>query len=52
MTDTFTWIPTGTPAGVTTLRTRTAQFGDGYCQQVQDGINNSTDLWPLTFVGT
>ena len=48
-TDTFTWVPLVDPQGTTTYRTRKAQFGDGYSQEVKDGINNATDSWPLTF---
>lgn len=48
-TDTFTWVPLVDPQGTTTYRTRKAQFGDGYSQEVKDGINNATDTWPLTF---
>ncbi|MDR3446011.1 phage tail protein [Dyella sp.] len=52
MTDTFTWKPETNPTGTSTLRVRTAQFGDGYSQEVPDGINNETQSWPLTFAGT
>lgn len=51
-TPTFTWKPTGQPAGSVQLRVRSAQFGDGYSQEVADGINNKTQSWPLTFTGT
>ncbi|MCF5237414.1 phage tail protein, partial [Pseudomonas sp. PA-5-4G] len=32
-------------------RLKTARFGDGYQQSAQDGINNKSQSWPLTFVG-
>jgi phage-related protein len=52
MTDTFTWRSIGTPAGQVSFRVRKAQFGDGYSQEVADGINNKVQSWPLQFVGT
>lgn len=52
MTDTFTWKPVTNPTGTSTFGVRTAQFGDGYSQEVADGINNETQSWPLTFSGT
>lgn len=51
MTTIFTWSPSLEVVGTTTYRTRKAQFGDGYSQDVADGINNLYDTWPLTFVG-
>lgn len=51
MTDTFTWVPLVGTQGTTALRTRKAQFGDGYSQAVPDGINNASDSWPLSFIG-
>ncbi|CAG9184298.1 phage tail protein [Cupriavidus respiraculi] len=50
-TETFTWRPVNTAAGQVTLRTRTAQFGDGYSQAVGDGLNNKVQSWPLQFAG-
>lgn len=50
--ETFTWRAAGNGAqGSVKLRTRSAQFGDGYQQVAQDGINNRTRSWPLKFVG-
>jgi phage-related protein len=51
-TQTFTWVPLVEPTGTTKFLVRVAQFGDGYSQAVSDGINNKTDSWPLTFVGS
>jgi phage-related protein len=51
MTDTFTWLPQIDPSSTATLRTRKAQFGDGYMQTVADGINAKVQSWPLTFQG-
>ncbi|WP_241001703.1 phage tail protein, partial [Pseudomonas viridiflava] len=33
-------------------RVRASQFGDGYKQQVGDGLNNKLDSYPVTFSGT
>ncbi|MEV8518675.1 phage tail protein [Dyella marensis] len=52
MPDIFTWRPINNPVGQVTLRVRRAQFGDGYSQEVQDGINNKVQSWPLQFVGS
>ena len=30
---------------------RTSQFGDGYKQEVGDGINNKVDAYPITHTG-
>lgn len=50
--ETFTWRAAGgSTQGSVKLRTRSAQFGDGYRQVVQDGINNRTRSWPQKFVG-
>jgi phage-related protein len=51
MTDTFTWRPVGTPTGQTAFRVRKAPFGDGYSQEVADGLNNKVQSWPLDFAG-
>lgn len=47
--ETFTWAPAPDVQGETTLRTRTAQFGDGYAQTTGDGLNNKAQSWPLSF---
>lgn len=50
--ETFTWRAAGSGVqGSVKLRTRSAQFGDGYQQVASDGINNRTRSWPLKFVG-
>jgi len=51
MTDVFSWRPVGTPSGTSTFRVRKAQFGDGYSQEVADGLNNKVQSWPLQFAG-
>ena len=52
MTTTFTWVPLREPVGTVSMRTRKAQFGDGYTQTAADGINNKSQTWPLQFRGT
>jgi phage-related protein len=52
MTDTFTWKPLTNATGTSALSLLSAQFGDGYSQDVSDGINPETQSWPLTFAGT
>lgn len=47
--ETFTWCPLNQPTGNVRLRTRTAQFGDGYSQSSGDGINTKEQSWPLMF---
>lgn len=51
MTDTFNWPYTTEPTGTITLRERKAQFGDGYSQAVEDGLNAKVQAWPLVFDG-
>ncbi|WP_408534621.1 phage tail protein [Paraburkholderia fungorum] len=50
-TQVFTWAPSLEIVGTTKYVVRTAQFGDGFSQSVQDGINNRFDTYPLTFSG-
>jgi phage-related protein len=50
-TETFTWRAVNTAAGQVTLRTLSAQFGDGYSQAAGDGLNNKVQSWPLQFAG-
>jgi phage-related protein len=48
----FTWVPKIESAKETTYRVMRAQFGDGYRQQVKDGLNNAGRTWSLSFTGT
>ncbi|QZI72889.1 phage tail protein [Pseudomonas protegens] len=50
--ETFTWCPKVDPVGTVSFRTRSAKFGDGYEQVARDGINNRSQSWPLTFIGS
>lgn len=46
----FTWSPLlDSTSGTTEYRVRTASFGDGYRQEVADGINSYRDTWSLEF---
>ncbi|HCA18684.1 MAG TPA: phage tail protein [Alcaligenes faecalis] len=47
----FIWCPMKEPDGASTFRILSAQLGDGYVQEVGDGINNETRSWPLQFAG-
>lgn len=49
--ETFTWVPDDEAQADGTLRTRTAQLGDGYAQVVGDGINGEQQSWSLTLGG-
>lgn len=51
MADVFAWRPIDDTRGRVTARVNRAQFGDGYSQAVPDGINHTTQEWPLTFAG-
>lgn len=50
--ETFTWSPRPNPVGTFKDRTLRVQFGDGYEQEVADGIHTVSQSWPLEFVGT
>lgn len=47
----FIWQPLADPEGTSTFRVLSAQFGDGYTQEVGDGLNNEIRAWPLQFWG-
>lgn len=50
MVDVFDWNSTVDGyGGETALRTRKAQFGDGYAQRVADGLNNRASTYTLRF---
>ncbi|EIK68398.1 phage minor tail protein [Pseudomonas synxantha BG33R] len=49
--ETFTWPTQHGEAPDITYRVRTSQFGDGYKQEVGDGINNKVDAYPITHTG-
>jgi phage-related protein len=48
----FSWSPRRNPQGSVSFRALKAQFGDGYSQVAQDGINSRSESWPLEFFGT
>lgn len=49
MADTFTWAPTYGAKLSRAPRVNAANFGDGYVQRLQDGINTNPQSWALTF---
>ncbi|MBC3253504.1 phage tail protein [Serratia fonticola] len=48
--ETFTFAARVNPTGEHTFRVREVQFGDGYKQQIGDGLNVEIQSWSLTFV--
>jgi len=46
---TFTWVPDVSTRGRRVPRVLKAQFGDGYEQRTQDGLNSNLMVWNLTF---
>ena len=51
MPELFHWRPLADPEGVFTHAILSSQFGDGYAQIAEDGINNLKQSWPLVFRG-
>lgn len=51
MTDTFTWRVNMDSSGGGEFAMSTAKFGDGYVQEVPNGINNETQKWSVTVSG-
>lgn len=51
MAETFTYDRQAGAAGRIEYRIREVQFGDGYSQVVEDGINTKVQTWPLVFEG-
>lgn len=49
--ETFIWATQHGDAPDITYRVRTSQFGDGYKQEVGDGLNNKVDAYPVTITG-
>lgn len=47
----FTYSPRINPNQTVNMRTRKAQFSDGYTQVSGDGINTRSQEWELTFMG-
>jgi phage-related protein len=52
MTELFTWLPSSKPTAKMSQRTRSASFGDGYTQEVADGLNTEVQTWNLNFTGS
>lgn len=51
MTDTFTYKAQVSTSGNGEFTVSTAKFGDGYSQDVPDGINNETQKWSVQVSG-
>ena len=51
MTDTFNWRVLVDASGDVTYKVYTAEFGDGYSQDVAAGINAKRQTWNVTFKG-
>ena len=47
----FTWATEKGAEGDIVQRVRSKQFGDGYEQSVEDGLNNRSQSWSVTFTG-
>ena len=52
MTDTFDWPVTAQTSGESAFRTNKAPFGDGYSQEVEDGLNSETQTISVQMEGT
>lgn len=48
--ETFNWAPLVEPTAEIDFRTSKAQFGDGYAQTADDGINPEMEVWSLSFL--
>lgn len=49
--ETFDFTIQTRPTGTRTIRTRKAQFGDGYSQEAADGINVRQQVWNISWEG-
>lgn len=48
MTDTFTWRAQVDASGGGEFRTKRTPFGDGYEQEIADGLNTDRQKWTVT----
>lgn len=51
MTDTFTWRAEAKSQGNGEFAVYTSKFGDGYSQEVPQGLNNETQKWSVVVSG-
>lgn len=51
MTETFTWKADVSTSGGGEFAMQTAKFGDGYQQEVPDGMNNESQKWTVVVSG-
>lgn len=47
----FTWRVTTQSSGAGEFRTKKSQFGDGYSQEVADGLNTDMQTWSVSATG-
>jgi Phage-related protein len=52
MTDTFTWAAQTASSGGSEFRVKATKFGDGYTQEVEDGLNSEMQTASLSIEGT
>jgi phage-related protein len=45
----FTWIPDWAPSAAHDIRVLSTPFGDGYVQDIGDGINTDLPPWNVSF---
>jgi phage-related protein len=46
---TLTYTPSDSSSRKLKVRVRKSQFGDGYAQRVEDGLNSSAQVWSLIY---
>lgn len=51
MTETFNWPVTSEAAGTGNFVVKRAKFGDGYSQEIPDGLNSEYQNWNVTVIG-
>lgn len=51
-TPTFSWVVTTQSSPEIAYTTRSSKMGDGYTQETGEGVNNRTEQWEITWVGS
>lgn len=51
-TPTFSWVINTQASSDIAYTVRTSQMGDGYIQESGEGVNNKTESWEITWVGS
>ena len=49
---TFTWVVNTQATPTIGYTVRSAQMGDGYVQEMGEGVNNRTESWEINYVGS